>query len=102
MRLIDADALAKYIDYGHLNSPDAKVYSENDIREMIDMMPTIDKKVDFVRCKECKKVDVVRCKQCRKWTNGDDTYGTCQWNEYNYQIRQTRFDDFCSYGERRT
>lgn len=42
MRLIDANALAKFIDYGHLNNPDEKLYSENDIREMIDMMPTID------------------------------------------------------------
>lgn len=41
-RLIDAHALAKFIDYGHLNNPDEKLYSENDIREMIDMMPTID------------------------------------------------------------
>ena len=42
MRQIDADALAKFIDYGHLNNPNEKLYSENDIREMIDMMPTID------------------------------------------------------------
>ena len=42
MRPIDADALAKFIDYGHLNNPNEKLYSENDIREMIDMMPTID------------------------------------------------------------
>ena len=42
MRLIDADALAKFIDYGHLNNPNEKLYSENDIREMIDMMPTIE------------------------------------------------------------
>ena len=41
-RLIDADALAKFIDYGHLNNPNEKLYSENDIREMIDMMPTMD------------------------------------------------------------
>lgn len=42
MRLIDADALAKFIDYGHLHNPNEKAYSENDIREMIDMMPTAD------------------------------------------------------------
>lgn len=42
MRLIDADALAKFIDYGHLHNPNEKAYSENDIREMIDMMPTVD------------------------------------------------------------
>ena len=52
MRLIDADALAKFIDYGHLNNPDEKLYSENDIREMIDMMPSIDA-VQVVRCKDC-------------------------------------------------
>lgn len=42
VRMIDADALAKFIDYGHLNNPNEKLYSENDIREMIDMMPTVD------------------------------------------------------------
>lgn len=42
MRLIDADALAKFIDYGHLNNPNEKLYSENDIREMIDDAPTVD------------------------------------------------------------
>lgn len=40
-RLIDADALARFIDYGHLNSLDAKVFSENDIRDLIDNAPTI-------------------------------------------------------------
>lgn len=55
MRLIDADALAKFIDYGHLNNPNEKLYSENDIREMIDMMPTqpVDA-VPVIRCKDCR------------------------------------------------
>lgn len=61
-RLIDADALAKFIDYGHLNNPDEKLYSENDIREMIDMMPTIAEPVrhgkwvvtsTHIKCSEC-------------------------------------------------
>lgn len=43
--------------------------------------------------------NVVCCKHCRKWTNGDDINGTCNWNEY--QTLQTRFDDFCSYGEKK-
>lgn len=47
MRLIDADALAKFIDYGHLNNPDEKLFSENDIREMIDMMPVFNVVLDF-------------------------------------------------------
>lgn len=42
VRLIDADALANYIDFGHLINPNEKSYSENDIRKMIDMMPTIE------------------------------------------------------------
>lgn len=40
-RLIDADALENFIDYGHLNSPDAKMYSENDIRALVDNAQTI-------------------------------------------------------------
>lgn len=42
MKLIDADALANYIDFGHLINPNEKSYSENDIREMIDEMPTVE------------------------------------------------------------
>ena len=56
MRLIDAENLAKFIDYGHLNNPNEKLYSENDIREMIDMMPTVDA-VPVIRCKDCKYRD---------------------------------------------
>lgn len=44
-------------------------------------------------------VEVVRCKHCRKWLNGDDINGTCNWNEY--QTLQTRYDDYCSQGERK-
>lgn len=82
MRLIDADALKtiKSIQSADFNSIET-------IRKWIDDAPTID------------AVEVVRCKHCRRWLNGDDTYGTCQWNEY--QTLQTRYDDFCSYGERK-
>lgn len=63
MRLIDADALAKFIDYGHLHNPNEKAYSENDIREMIDMMPTADA-VPVVRCKDCKWNTAVEWVHC--------------------------------------
>ena len=59
-RLIDANALVKFIDYGHLNNPDEKLYSENDIREMIDMMPTIDTKPHWIPCSE-------RLPEVRQW-----------------------------------
>ena len=76
MRLIDADPLTEEISEA-LKSIDNALYN----------FPTID------------AVEVVRCKHCRRWLNGDDTYGTCQWNEY--QTLQTRYDDYCSYGERK-
>ena len=83
MRLIDADALAKFIDYGHLNNPNEKLYSENDIREMIDMMPTID------------AVPVVRCKDCKWYYRGG---ATCMyWDGENGM----RGDDYCSQAERK-
>lgn len=43
-------------------------------------------------------IDLVKCKECKKWTNGDDLYGICQWNDY--RTLQTTKDSFCSCGER--
>ena len=82
MRLIDADALAKFIDYGHLNNPNEKMYSENDIREMIDMMPTID------------AVPVVRCEQCTWWYMGE-----CMFWAGDGML--TEHYDYCSRGKRK-
>ena len=88
MRLIDADALAKFIDYGHLNNPNEKLYSENDIREMIDMMPTIDavpvrhgkwiKGSDTKRIKENRYgvlFDAYYCSACESEAYWDSDYG---------------------------
>ena len=47
---------------------------------------------------QCNAIDIVRCKECKHWTNGDDTYGICYRCP---NTRQMRFDDFCSYGERK-
>lgn len=88
MRLVDADALAKFIDYGHLNNPNEKLYSENDIREMIDMMPTVD------------AVEVVRCKDCRHWIkDGKICCGQTTVGEDESSVI-TGENDFCSMGER--
>lgn len=92
-RLIDANALAKFIDYGHLNNPDEKLYSENDIREMIDMMPTITEPVRHgkwirevrytidslhsyqqYRCSECGMTYITNTKHCPNC--GADMRGT--------------------------
>lgn len=87
MRLIDADALAKFIDYGHLNNPNEKLYSENDIREMIDMMPT----------QPSDDVPVIRCKDCKLWRNSptDITEHICHWGNFRKNA-----DDFCSWAEK--
>ena len=77
MRLIDADALAKFIDYGHLNNPDEKLYSENDIREMIEMMPTIErdvpKRVLWTGWKGHRDTRY-KCPTCNKPVRNDDDY----------------------------
>lgn len=42
MRPIDADALKRWIDCGHLRSPTEKCFSELDVVHMLDRQPTID------------------------------------------------------------
>lgn len=90
--MIDADALAKFIDYGHLHNPNEKAYSENDIREMIDMMPTADA-VPVVRCKDCKHM-------------GDVYLVSLPWleqKEHRCRLWEhpTTPDDYCSRAERK-
>lgn len=98
MRLIDADALIKWLSEWELQeSPgwgvsgfgDEKVASV--IRDAVDavkQMPTID------------AVTVVRCKDCAYWANNirtaDGMHGDC----LNFSTTGTDF--FCAYGERRT
>lgn len=43
-RLIDADALKRYIDCGHLRPPDEICLSEMAVVQMVDRMPTIEAK----------------------------------------------------------
>lgn len=75
VRLIDADALAKFIDYGHLNNPNEKLYSENDIREMIDMMPTIAESVKHGKWIEYPTADGMnQCSECGVLRFGESNY----------------------------
>lgn len=81
MRLINAEHLEKFIDYGHLNNPNEKLYSENDIREMIDMMPTVDA-VPVIRCKDCKWfVDEEDQSYCIEMYGQCSGNGFCAWAE---------------------
>ena len=101
MRLIDADDLESvtiWVD----GSGFIEVYRASEI----DNAPTIDaveKKVDVVRCNDCKKVEVVRCKDCKHWKCNQNTeeWGKCKWiSDEQFDVVMNA-DDFCSYGERR-
>lgn len=89
MRLIDADALAKFIDYGHLHNPNEKAYSENDIREMIDMMPTADA-VPVIRCKDCKYYNPQQhyCEGIGNWFGYDG-----EWSDNGYCYKAERKEE---------
>lgn len=83
MRLIDADALYKYIT-NKVGGVDCAVLLDNEIA------PTIDA-VEVVRCKECKHSHMTydgRCKYCGKW-EGD---GEALYLEGDF---------YCAFGERR-
>ena len=51
--MIDADALLDFLDVGHLRPPTEICFSEIMIKNIIDMMPTVDA-VPVIRCKDCK------------------------------------------------
>lgn len=82
MRLIDADAVERYISKG-LNGLKhrSKAFGHDAVRILthIHHMPTID------------AVPVVRCKDCTQW---DEQEQECK-NWYGFMA-----DDFCSFGER--
>lgn len=97
MRLIDAEALAKFIDYGHLHNPNEKAYSENDIREMIDMMPTANLLVTVpIMCKDCKHYRK-HSGHFESWRfkKGD---GVCKY--HNYLCVESE-KDYCAWGEKK-
>ena len=52
MRLIDCDAVERYIDCGHLRPPTEKCFSELDVVRMLGKFPTIDA-VPVIRCLAC-------------------------------------------------
>ena len=41
-RYIDADRFIEWLDVGHLRSPSEKCLSENDVKAMIELQPTVD------------------------------------------------------------
>ena len=84
MRLIDADVLWEWFD----NEPWFDNADRDEIAlPIVNAIPTVDAEV------------VVRCKDCKRWerhTEVNRDYGGCR--RYNSTMR---YDDFCSYGERK-
>lgn len=50
-RYIDADKFIEWLDVGHLRSPSEKCLSENDVKAMIELQPTVnlDNDKEFMR-----------------------------------------------------
>lgn len=90
MRLIDADAMHKFVEDKVAGGKDGWAngvsYEWAWTLSAVDMQPTIDA-VPAVRCRECK------------WWHEDDDIGHCDNPDGldNY----AKPDDFCSYGERK-
>lgn len=117
MRLIDADALGRYLNYWRYGDfSDAKHEREyavlSEVMESVEHAPTVEPiKVGDV-CKECWRddgnvVEVVRCKNCKHWDGvpADETQDhECHLfdgNEEKIRIA-TPSDWFCPMGERRS
>ena len=71
-------------------------YEENDPHEYISPRHIME---DLSKIPAADVVEVVRCKDCKRWwrhTWGSGDFGRCK--RYGSTMR---FDDFCSYGERK-
>lgn len=81
MRTINADGVKLEIKKWQNTKDDFRT-----LKQIVDSMPTID------------AVPVVRCKDCEHWQQSVD--GITKWCSV-MRGRETKYDDFCSYGERR-
>lgn len=81
-RLIDADALKKFLHEEDFETPDERWRPESEFAKMIEYAPTVDA-VEAVRCKDCK------------YSNDDGTI--CRYSVG----RAVEPEHFCGYGERK-
>ena len=90
-KYINADKLKAFIDAGKYRNPCEKVFSENDIIDMVNEMPSADV-VEVVRCKDCKYNYGIanNCEYAK------DDIVCCYWESDGLHS-----DDFCSKGERK-
>ena len=84
-RYIDADAIISFVDAGHLRNPMELSWSDKDVVDMIESIPTVD------------AVQVVRCKNCIACRKQDDYEYWCAAQSHAYLVAK---DGFCSRGNR--
>ena len=87
-RYIDADTLrVPFVNWLNANmGTEAMRHLMQEVIDGIDEAPTVD------------AVEVVRCKDCKNWQQSVD--GITKWCSV-MRGRETKYDDFCSCGERR-
>lgn len=81
-RLIDADALLDFLDVGHLRPPTEICFSEVMVKNIIELMPTVDA-VPVIRCKDCKHYNGLLYTLCPQSGMNviDDEEDYCSWAE---------------------
>lgn len=102
MRLIDVDKLRESISkttwyhifkgkliQGANGETDIPLYKASDIYSVLDAAPTVD------------AVPVVRCEDCENRKKTEIDWGICLDSADAYHEPMRRYDDFCSYGERK-
>ena len=89
MRLIDADALIDFLDVGHLRPPTEICFSELMMKNIIELMPTVDA-VPVIRCRECiHNNSIVGYKGESKWCSILE----CMVKEEDYCSRAERKEE---------
>ena len=91
MKYINTDELKAFIDAGKYRNPCERVFSENDIIDMVNEMPPADV-VEVVRCKNCKYREKSFYGNRRDYC---EKRSTLEHTEY---VNPT---DFCSKGDRK-
>lgn len=68
------------------------------IKESMPLSFSVQKWVNEVQIMTAPSIDICFCRECKYWCKGDEVYGICYRCP---NTRQMRYDDFCSYGDKR-
>ena len=96
-RLIDADALIKYLRQAEYNASEYEKYDQEDNIDR-EMFYSTQSFIDVMECQAptVDAVAVVRCRDCQHWDFED-----CECGSVYGLPSPCEADDFCSYGTRK-